>query len=129
MAGGIPIVTTLREALIAHGVDAVKGILNGTCNYILTEMEVSGRGFAEVLKEAQAKGYAEADPDAGYRRRRHGAQAGAAFQPGLRHRAGSCQHEGRRHRAYHAPTISVLPPSSAFASSFWAWRGRRARPA
>jgi len=62
VAGGIPIVSTLREALIAHGVDAVKGILNGTCNYILTEMEVTGRGFAEVLKEAQAKGYAEADP-------------------------------------------------------------------
>jgi homoserine dehydrogenase len=62
VAGGIPIVTTLREALIAHGVDAVKGILNGTCNYILTEMEVTGRGFAEVLKEAQARGYAEADP-------------------------------------------------------------------
>jgi homoserine dehydrogenase len=48
--------------LIAHGVDAVKGILNGTCNYILTEMESSGRSFADVLKEAQAKGYAEADP-------------------------------------------------------------------
>jgi homoserine dehydrogenase len=62
VAGGIPIVTTLREALIAHGVDAVKGILNGTCNYILTEMEVTGRSFAEVLKEAQAKRYAEADP-------------------------------------------------------------------
>ncbi len=52
----------LREDLIAHGVDAVKGILNGTCNYILTEMEASGRSFAEVLKEAQVKGYAEADP-------------------------------------------------------------------
>ncbi len=62
VAGGIPIVTTLREALIAHGVDAVKGILNGTCNYILTEMEVSGRNFDEVLREAQEKGYAEADP-------------------------------------------------------------------
>ena len=61
-AGGIPIVKALREGLIAHGVDAVKGILNGTCNYILTEMESSGRSFAEVLKEAQAKGYAEADP-------------------------------------------------------------------
>lgn len=61
-AGGIPIVKALREGLIAHGVDAVKGILNGTCNYILTEMESSGRAFAEVLKEAQAKGYAEADP-------------------------------------------------------------------
>jgi homoserine dehydrogenase len=61
-AGGIPIVKVLREDLIAHGVDAVKGILNGTCNYILTEMEASGRAFAEVLKEAQEKGYAEADP-------------------------------------------------------------------
>ena len=61
-AGGIPIVKALREGLIAHGVDAVKGILNGTCNYILTEMESSGRPFADVLKEAQAKGYAEADP-------------------------------------------------------------------
>lgn len=61
-AGGIPIVKVLREDLIAHGVDAVKGILNGTCNYILTEMEASGRSFADVLKEAQEKGYAEADP-------------------------------------------------------------------
>jgi len=61
-AGGIPIVKALREGLIAHGVFAVKGILNGTCNYILTEMESTGRGFAEVLKDAQALGYAEADP-------------------------------------------------------------------
>jgi homoserine dehydrogenase len=61
-AGGIPIVKVLREDLIAHGVDAVKGILNGTCNFILTEMEKSGRGFDAVLAEAQAKGYAEADP-------------------------------------------------------------------
>jgi len=61
-AGGIPIVKVLREDLIAHGVDAVKGILNGTCNYILTEMEATGRGFADVLKDAQALGYAEADP-------------------------------------------------------------------
>ena len=42
VAGGIPIVKTLRESLIAHGVDAVNGILNGTCNYILTEMEATG---------------------------------------------------------------------------------------
>lgn len=61
-AGGIPIVKALREGLIAHCVGAVKGILNGTCNYILTEMESSGRGFDDVLKEAQTKGYAEADP-------------------------------------------------------------------
>jgi homoserine dehydrogenase len=61
-AGGIPIVKALREGLIAQPIDAVKGILNGTCNYILTEMENTGRGFAEVLKDAQALGYAEADP-------------------------------------------------------------------
>ncbi|HEY4078514.1 MAG TPA: homoserine dehydrogenase [Rhizomicrobium sp.] len=61
-AGGIPIVKALREGLIAQPIDAVKGILNGTCNYILTEMESTGRSFADVLKEAQAKGYAEADP-------------------------------------------------------------------
>jgi homoserine dehydrogenase len=62
VAGGIPIVKVLREDLIAHGVDSVKGILNGTCNYILTEMENSGRSFVEVLREAQTMGYAEADP-------------------------------------------------------------------
>ena len=62
VAGGIPIVKTLRESLIAYDVQAVKGILNGTCNYILTEMEATGASFVEVLKEAQALGYAEADP-------------------------------------------------------------------
>ena len=62
VAGGIPIVQTLRESLIAHEIQAVKGILNGTCNYILTEMEASGAPFAKVLKDAQGLGYAEADP-------------------------------------------------------------------
>jgi homoserine dehydrogenase len=62
VAGGIPIVKTLRESLVAYDIQAVKGILNGTCNYILTEMEASGASFAEVLKDAQALGYAEADP-------------------------------------------------------------------
>jgi homoserine dehydrogenase len=61
-AGGIPIVKALRESLIAHGIASVRGILNGTCNYILTNMEKTGRSFVEVLKEAQALGYAEADP-------------------------------------------------------------------
>ena len=61
-AGGIPIVKALRESLIAHGIDAVRGILNGTCNYILTQMEKTGRTFTEVLSEAQQLGYAEADP-------------------------------------------------------------------
>ncbi len=62
VAGGIPIVKALSESLVAHGVGAVRGILNGTCNYILTQMEATGRGFHEVLAEAQRLGFAEADP-------------------------------------------------------------------
>ncbi|HET6467264.1 MAG TPA: homoserine dehydrogenase [Geminicoccaceae bacterium] len=62
VAGGIPIVKSLREGLAANRVVRVTGILNGTCNYILTTMRESGRDFAEVLAEAQALGYAEADP-------------------------------------------------------------------
>ena len=62
VAGGIPIVKALREGLAANGVGRVFGILNGTCNYILTNMRESGREFADVLAEAQALGYAEADP-------------------------------------------------------------------
>ncbi len=62
IAGGIPIVRALRESLIAYGIVAVRGILNGTCNYILTNMEATGRSFAEVLRDAQSLGYAETDP-------------------------------------------------------------------
>lgn len=62
VAGGIPIVKALREGLAANRIDRVFGILNGTCNYILTQMQESGRGFTEVLAEAQKLGYAEADP-------------------------------------------------------------------
>ncbi|MGH6827695.1 MAG: homoserine dehydrogenase, partial [Rhizomicrobium sp.] len=62
VAGGVPIVQSLRESLIAYDVKAIKGILNGTCNYILTRMEATGLGFAKVLKDAQALGFAEADP-------------------------------------------------------------------
>jgi len=62
VAGGIPIVKALREGLTANKVTAVYGILNGTCNYILTQMRETGRDFADVLKDAQEYGYAEADP-------------------------------------------------------------------
>ncbi|MEZ5900552.1 MAG: homoserine dehydrogenase [Hyphomicrobium sp.] len=62
VAGGIPVIKTLREALGANEVTRVYGILNGTCNYILTKMQSEKLPFADVLKEAQAKGYAEADP-------------------------------------------------------------------
>ena len=60
--GGTPAVKMLREAMVGDEVVGVAGILNGTCNYILSEMEASGRSFADVLAEAQRLGYAEADP-------------------------------------------------------------------
>ena len=62
VAGGIPVIKTLREAMTGNRISRVYGILNGTCNYILTKMQDEGRAFADVLKEAQVKGYAEADP-------------------------------------------------------------------
>lgn len=62
VAGGIPIIKTLREGFAANEIRAVYGILNGTCNYILTTMRETGRDFSDVLAEAQEKGYAEADP-------------------------------------------------------------------
>lgn len=62
VAGGIPIVKAMREGLAANKIERLYGILNGTCNYILTTMEETGRGFEDVLAEAQAEGYAEADP-------------------------------------------------------------------
>jgi homoserine dehydrogenase len=62
VAGGIPIIKGLREGLSANKVNWVAGIINGTTNFILTEMDTKGRDFNDVLVEAQEKGYAEADP-------------------------------------------------------------------
>jgi homoserine dehydrogenase len=62
VAGGIPIHAVLREGIAADRINTLYGILNGTCNYILTVMRESGRSFADVLADAQKKGYAEADP-------------------------------------------------------------------
>ncbi|MCC7425556.1 MAG: homoserine dehydrogenase [Alphaproteobacteria bacterium] len=62
VAGGIPVIKALREGLAANRIERVYGILNGTCNYILTTMRERGREFADVLAEAQKLGYAEADP-------------------------------------------------------------------
>ncbi|WP_333587825.1 homoserine dehydrogenase [Phenylobacterium sp.] len=60
--GGTPAVKVVREALVGDELLSISGILNGTCNFILSEMESGGRAFAEVLAEAQRLGYAEADP-------------------------------------------------------------------
>ena len=62
VAGGIPIIKAIREGLAGNRIKWVAGIINGTTNFILTEMRDKGRDFADVLKEAQALGYAEADP-------------------------------------------------------------------
>ena len=62
VAGGIPIVKALREGLAANRIEHVYGILNGTCNYILTDMRLHKREFAAALADAQRLGYAEADP-------------------------------------------------------------------
>ncbi|MDO4434815.1 MAG: homoserine dehydrogenase [Cardiobacteriaceae bacterium] len=62
VAGGIPVIKVLREAMSANEISEVVGIINGTSNFILTEMAQKGREFMDVLREAQALGYAEADP-------------------------------------------------------------------
>lgn len=62
VAGGIPIIKALREGLTANRIQWIAGIINGTSNFILSEMREKGSAFADVLKQAQAKGYAEADP-------------------------------------------------------------------
>lgn len=62
VAGGIPVIKALREGVAANRITRVYGILNGTCNYILTMMRQTGRPFADVLADAQRLGYAEADP-------------------------------------------------------------------
>ena len=62
VAGGIPVIKALREGLAANRISRVAGILNGTCNYILTSMREQGREFADVLADAQRLGYAESDP-------------------------------------------------------------------
>ncbi len=62
VGGGIPLIRSLREGLVSNRIFGMRGILNGTCNYILTRMENDGLSFDAALKEAQAAGYAEADP-------------------------------------------------------------------
>src|SRR3970282_1172187 len=62
VGGGIPIIKSIREGLSANHIEWVAGIINGTSNFILTEIRNKGRAFADVLAEAQALGYAESDP-------------------------------------------------------------------
>src|SRR6185312_4195716 len=63
VCGGIPIIKSLREGFVANQFPAIYGIVNGTCNYILTRMKLEGADFAKVLADAQKHGYAETPPD------------------------------------------------------------------
>jgi len=63
VCGGIPIIKALREGFVGNRIDALYGIVNGTCNYILTRMKLEGADFASVLADAQEQGYAETPPD------------------------------------------------------------------
>ena len=62
VAGGVPIIKALREGLSANRIEWIAGIINGTSNFILSEMRDKGMAFADALKDAQRRGYAEADP-------------------------------------------------------------------
>ena len=103
VAGGIPDhQDACAKSLAANQIRRVYGILNGTCNYILTQMQEEHRSFADVLKEAQAKGYAEADPtfDIGGFDTAH--KLALADEPGLRHPRRLRPDPHRRHREHHA---------------------------
>ena len=62
VGGGIPVIKSLKEGLVANDIKSIRGIMNGTANYILTQMTEHGYAFDEVLRDAQEKGFAEADP-------------------------------------------------------------------
>ena len=96
VAGGIPIIRPLRESLVGERIQRVMGIVNGTTNYILTQMTEHGTGYAEALAEAQQLGYAERDPTADVEGYDAGAKAAiiASIAFGARVVAGDVYHEG-----------------------------------
>ncbi|MGY3081834.1 homoserine dehydrogenase [Bradyrhizobium sp. LM6.10] len=102
VGAAIPVIKTLREGLAGTGINRVYGILNGTCNYILTRMEQEGLSFAECLKDAQRLGYAEANPSFDVDGHRHRAKTRYSCQPRFRHE--SCSKRGvcRRHLLHRA---------------------------
>ena len=118
VAGGIPIIKALREGLAANQIRSIAGIINGTSNFILTEMREKGSAFADVLKEAQALGYAEADPtfdieghDAG-----HKITIMSALAFGTPMNFSACYLEGIRNST---AVISNMLKSLAIASNCW----------
>ena len=86
VAGGIPIIANISQCLSANQIESLTGILNGTSNFILTQMEEQGADYAEALAEAQQLGLRRGRPDDGCRRQRRGAEAGDPGAPGVRRR-------------------------------------------
>ena len=119
VAGGIPIIAALAQSLAANQILSLQGILNGTCNFILTGMTEQGRTYAEALAEAQRRGYAEADPtldvdgtDAAHKLAILAQIAFGVTVPVSAHRA-------PRHRRTCTPWTSASPASWATRSSCW----------
>ena len=96
VAGGIPLIRPLRESLVGEDISRVMGIINGTTNYILTKMSQEGADYADALADAQALGYAEADPTADVEGYDAGAKAAiiASIVFGVDVRSSDVQHEG-----------------------------------
>ena len=96
VAGGIPLIRPLRESLVGEDIRRVMGIINGTTNYILTKMSQEGADYADALADAQALGYAEADPTADVEGYDAGAKAAiiASIVFGVDVRSSDVQHEG-----------------------------------
>ncbi len=120
VAGGIPAIKAVREGLAANRIHRVMGILNGTCNFILTMMRERGREFAEALHEAQKLGYAEADPsmDVDGVDAAHKLAILAAIAFGRPRRLRGRAHRGNPRRL--RPSTSSWRRNSATASSCWA---------
>ena len=122
VAGGIPIIKALREGLSANRIDWVAGIINGTTNFILSEMRDKGLDFDTVLKEAQRLGYAEADPTFDIEGVDAAHKATTDVGDRLRHSGAVRQGARRRHHQAAAPPTSAMPSSWATGSSCWALR-------
>ena len=131
-AAAFPIIKSLREGFVGNRITHLYGIVNGTCNYILTRMKLEGADFADVLKDAQAQGYAEAEPVPRHRRPRCAAQDRHPRLARARFLGGSQADSRRRHPPHHRARHAIRRSNSATRSSCWASskqveNGRRAK--
>ena len=117
VAGGIPIHAVLREGISGDRIVAIAGILNGTSNYILTEMERRGESFDTILAEAQALGYAEADPTRRCGWLRCAVEAGDSFRTGVRGADYAQRYFRGGHPPHHRAGFRLCPSAGAYHSA------------